>query len=130
MEVKNLKEQIENLVKDELKLSNLVSNYSITIGIIKGKNKVRKTSNSKTITNADILYILENGSKLQNIPPRPVLDMTLQYAKYDKLEERIVDTVIDGVVNKGWTDSNVENYIKMEAQELVNYTRDLINSNE
>ena len=119
--------EIDKLFENDLK--NLDISYSIEIGVFSDKDKRDKKEDEK-YNNAELLQLHENGSPVNNIPPRPVLDITLQYAKYDNTVERINDTIIKNVNEKGRKEEDIQKYIEMEAQELVNYARDLIASNE
>ena len=119
--------EIDKLFENDLK--NLDISYSIEIGVFSDKDK-RNRKEDKKYNNAELLQLHENGSPINNIPPRPILDITLQYAKYDNMVERISDTIIKNVGEKKRGEEDIQRYIEMEAQELVNYARDLLSSNE
>ena len=64
--------------------------YYIEIGVfVEGGKRKKDTGKSKKpidvvklgINNAELMYIHENGSPLNHIPKRPVLKMTIDYAK-------------------------------------------------
>lgn len=119
--------EIDKLFENDLK--NLDISYSIEIGVFSDKDKRNKKKDEK-YNNAELLQLHENGSPINNIPARPILDITLQYAKYDNMVGRINDTIIKNVGEKKRGEEDIQRYIEMEAQELVNYARDLIASNE
>ena len=128
---------VENIILKEyytLKEKIKIRNFDISIGIVKGKSKKRKKDKSEKrkigVTNADILYILENGSFLQNIPPRPILSIISQYASYSgkisDIKKNLLRMIIDGNADY----SQIKNYLSIEGSKLVSYGRDLIMSNE
>ena len=55
-----------------------IPEYQIQIGVFSMKTK-RKTTYSVGITNAELMFIHENGSPLHHLPARPVLKMTIKY---------------------------------------------------
>ena len=55
-----------------------IPRYVIQIGVFSTKTK-RKTTYSVGITNAELMFIHENGSPLHHLPARPVLKMTIEY---------------------------------------------------
>lgn len=112
--------------KRELEIINKLNEYEIEIGVI-SKNTKRKISIG--ITNAELMYIHENGSPLNHIPARPVLDMTISYTnKY--LLENVVNKCIDGVINKGWKQNDIEVELKKLCIRMENYARNIIYSND
>ena len=94
-----LNEHLQNLVKD-------IPFYIIKIGVFidsdkdirtkeryindKGEPKIRKKKDPKKgLTNAEIMFIMENGSPMNNIPHRPVLKKTVKYAQ-DNLRDKFL----------------------------------------
>lgn len=101
--------------------------YRIEIGVIAGKSK--RDKDTKGVTNAELMFIHENGSPLNNIPPRPVLAMTINHAHEGDLKNAL------DKATKAFVDSNFdENAMSKELQkfclELENYARDIIYSND
>ena len=59
------------------------------------KGKIRTKVDTETgLTNAEIMFIMENGSPLRNVPARPVLDITRKYAL-----ESLVPDVEEQIIN-------------------------------
>lgn len=106
------------------KTLNEINNYRLEIGIFSTKTK-RKIQVG--MTNAELMFIHENGSPLRNIPARPVLQMTLDYASKN-LVPQTIDKCIDFAL------SGRSNEIKVEldklAMKIENYARKLIYSND
>lgn len=85
-------------IKDVEKRLKSLPNYQISIGVFSG-DKTRKEivdeyklgiSTSGGITNAELMFIHENGSPLKHIPARPVLDLTITYANKNLVQKSIV----------------------------------------
>lgn len=75
------------------------------------------------------MFIHENGSPLNNIPARPVLQMTIDYANKHLLKSTI-DKCIDICVNTGANESLIEQELNKLAIKIENYARKLIYSND
>lgn len=113
-----------------------VGDYAIELGVISHTNsrdnqeiKNDEQIDNKYITNAELLFIQENGSVLNKIPSRPVLEMTIKYA-YDHLLNKTLDRCLDGVLNKNWNRSDVETELKILGEDMKKYIYDLIYSND
>lgn len=127
--VKILKEVIDESTST---ISHL-NDYAFEIGIIsdhttrkKSKRKSKlKLKKSKDITNAELMFIHEHGSKLKHIPKRPVLGMTLNYAKTYLLPKEI-PRLIDNCIDKHWDINTLEKELKKIAIKLQNYARWII----
>ena len=112
--------------------------YRIEIGVISEnaqrdediRNTKKKGKKKATgVTNAELMFIHENGSPLHNIPPRPVLEMTIDHTNKEWLP-----TVFDKITTK-YLDSNFdENVIEKELNalciEMEKYAQDIIYSND
>lgn len=65
-----------------------------------GEIRVKKRNYKSDITNAEIMFVMEYGSPTNHIPPRPVLQKTIDYAKkkllHDMLERGAVRYFITG----------------------------------
>ena len=68
------------------KLNSLPS-YEIEIGVISADTN-RKEKVRVGVTNAELMFIHENGSPLQHIPARPVLQMTIDYTNKNLLDNK------------------------------------------
>ena len=108
---------------------NALPEYVIEIGVfsIKAKRKVKQTV-KVGITNAELMYIHENGSPLQNIPARPVLDMTIRYANQNLLP-RTLDKCITEYL-KDFDESAIEKELNKLCIRMENYARHIIYDND
>ena len=98
--------------------------YSLEIGVFTGKSR-RKIQVG--VTNAELMFIHEKGSPLQNIPARPVLQMTIDYANQNLLQ-KVVDKCVDYALIDDYT--NIEIELNKFAMRLENYARRIIYSND
>lgn len=105
---------------------NVISKFRLEIGVFTGKSH-RKVQVG--ITNAELMFIHENGSPLRNIPARPVLQMTLDYANKN-LVEPTVDKCVKIILNNGPDEALVERELNKLAIKLENYARKIIYSND
>ena len=105
---------------------NIISKFRLEIGVFTGKSH-RKVQVG--ITNAELMFIHENGSPLRNIPARPVLQMTLDYANKN-LVEPTVDKCIKIILDSGPDEALVEQELNKLAIKLENYARKIIYSND
>lgn len=102
-----------------------IPEYQIQIGVFSTKTK-RKTTFNVGITNAEIMFINENGSPLRHIPARPVLKMTIQYGKtllaktMTKALKAFTETGIEGL----------ERELNKLCMRMENYAREIIYSND
>ena len=119
---------VENIIEEKINLLNSIKDYEIEIGVISETSK-RKDKISIGLTNAEIMYIHENGSPLKNIPARPVLEMTLQYVQVN-LIQKVIDKISDGIFNHNWKKSDIENELKKLCVRMENYARDIIYLND
>ena len=100
--------------------------YRIEIGVISEKSRRKE---AKGVTNAELMFIHENGSPLHNIPSRPVLEMTIDHTNKEWLP-----TVFDKITTK-YLDSNfdenvVEKELKILCNEMEKYAQDIIYLND
>ena len=105
---------------------NVISKFRLEIGVFTGKSH-RKVQVG--ITNAELMFIHENGSPLRNIPARPVLQMTLDYANKN-LVEPAVDKCVKIILDNGPDETLVERELNKLAIKLENYARKIIYSND
>ena len=105
---------------------NVISKFRLEIGVFTGKSH-RKVQVG--ITNAELMFIHENGSPLRNIPARPVLQMTLDYANKN-LVEPTVDKCVEIILDNGPDEALVEQELNKLAIKLENYARKIIYSND
>ena len=102
--------------------------YLIEIGVISGNTK-RKDTYKLGLTNAEIMFINENGSPLRHIPARPVLQMTIAWANQNLLNPTI-DRCIEKYINSGFNEEEVEKELNRMCMRMENYARQIIYSND
>ncbi len=111
------------------KLLDSLSNYVILIGVVSkdAKRKTTKTVAKVGITNAQLMFIHENGSPLRNIPARPVLEMTIKWAltQFDE----VLNTCFEGILN-GWEKAELELELNKLCIRMEEHARDIIYSND
>lgn len=113
-------------MKVDLHKFNELSGYEIEIGVI-SENSQRKISIG--LTNAELMFIHERGSPLRNIPARPVLQMTIDYANQHLLNNA-VDKAINSYINSGFDLAAFELELKKLCMRMQRYARKLIYSND
>lgn len=116
--------QSNDFIDDIQESLNKLSKYRLELGVFTGHTK-RKVQVG--MTNAELLFVHENGSPLRNIPARPVLQMTLDYANQSlvsKTVDKCIDLILDG------KEDEVENELKRLALRIENYARKIIYSND
>lgn len=110
------------------KIIEQLNNYQIEIGVI-SKNTKRKDKISIGLTNAELMYIHENGSPVNNIPARPVLAMTINWCRTN-LINKTLDKIVDNVYQNNWSIEQVELELNRMCVRMENYCRDIIYSND
>lgn len=103
--------------------------YRIEIGVFT-VNTERKTTDKQVVsvglTNAELMFIHENGSPLRNIPARPVLHMTIEWA----------NTQLDTVLKKAFQayfqhgEQACEIELKKFCIRMEKYARNIIYNND
>ena len=119
------------MLENETKILEILNNYRIEIGVF-SSDKERTEEEEKVslgITNAELMYIHENGSPVRNIPPRPVLEMTINYCR-DNLLDKTIDKIINNVLNNNWKEKEIESELNKLCVRLQNYARDIIYLND
>lgn len=116
--------------------------YRIEVGIIGGYSKDRKTNEEKKglsqeekksrkrtgVTNAEILFINENGSPARHIPARPVLHMTIQDAK----KTMILPAVKLGIKRyaRSGNVADMDKTMQALASEMQDHAREIIKNKD
>ena len=89
MNAKDFEKQIEERIN---KVMESCPRYVLTFGVFAGSEKDKRKSEplkakkktnvdtSKGLTNSEIMFIMENGSPMNHVPPRPVLRLGKEYA--------------------------------------------------
>lgn len=115
-------EKEENIIKQ-------LAKYEIEIGVVAGDSKRKKTV-SVGITNAELMFIHENGSPIRNIPARPVLQMTIDWANTSGELNKVLDEIIDNILFNNWTLKDAEDELNRFCIKMENYARNIIYSND
>lgn len=118
---------ISKLLDSQAKTLNTINDYSIEIGVITSDSK--RTTFSVGITNAELMFIHENGSPIRNIPARPVLELTIQYFN-ETMSKTLIDKCVEGVLNKNWTENDIRLELEKVCIRLQSYARKIIYSND
>lgn len=100
--------------------------YEIEIGVVSEKTK-RKVRIG--VTNAELMFIHENGSPIRHIPARPVLQMTIDWANKN-IVKKTIDKCINLYLDSNFDKSVVEIELKKLCLRMENYARDIIYSND
>lgn len=104
--------------------------YNIEIGIPEGGNpRENDPKASRELTNAEILFINENGSPLRHIPARPVLKMTIEWA-IDNLLQRTREKAVKAFIQSGFDQKALEKEFEIMAVRMEEYARDAIYLND
>ena len=116
--------ELHNIIKQ----LNALPTYYIEIGVVSGKTN-RKQVVKAAITNAEILFINENGSPLRHIPARPVLQMTIDWANANLLQKTI-DKCIDAYIQSNFSEDVIKKELNKMCIRMQNYARHLIYDND
>ena len=103
----DLEKELKKTFEEATKAYRSVNDYIIEIGVVEEKTKRKKTKKKLAIvgiTNAQLMFIHENGSPLKHIPARPVLQYTIQDT---------IKTLLPTTLNN-WTKADV----KLELEKM------------
>ena len=113
-----------------------IPTYYIEIGVFSEDGERQKDADKKTkdvirlgINNAELMYIHENGSPIKRIPARPVLQMTINQAKKEWLENAIM-RAINAYVRSGFNLKEYEKELERLCMKMEKYARDIIYLND
>lgn len=113
-----------------------IPTYYIEIGVFSEGGERQKDADKKTkdvirlgINNAELMYIHENGSPINRIPARPVLQMTINQAKKEWLENAIM-RAINAYVRSGFNIKEYEKELERLCMKMEKYARDIIYLND
>ena len=102
-----------------------IPEYQIQIGVFSTKTN-SKTTYSVGITNAELMFIHENGSPLHHLPARPVLKMTIDYG--NTLIKSVMQKALKAYVEVG--EQGLEKELNKMCVRMENYAREIIYSND
>lgn len=100
--------------------------YYIEIGVVSGDTERKEYVG---ITNAELMFIHEYGSPINNIPDRPVLQMTIDWANKELLEPTL-DRAIEAFINSDFDEKALEKELKKMCVRMENYARHIIYDND
>jgi len=121
---------LTKILSEELNPLNILNNFRIEIGVW-DTNFDRKDLDKKQVgvSNAQLMYIHEFGSKARNIPKRPILEKTIEWG-YKRLDEYYFNRLVEGIINEGWTEYEITNCLKQLAAEMEAYCKEKTQKNE
>lgn len=122
-------EELEKTIDKETEAYSVFSDYIIEIGVISAHKKRKEEKVKVDITNAMLMCIHENGSPLKKIPSRPVLKMTIDYARKE-LFPGVIDACTKGIFLNGWDKEKVIKELNKMCIRMENYARDIIYLND
>ena len=96
-----MSEDFEKVIKREL---SRLPTYSIEIGVFSA-NRRRKMwwwRSRLKLNNAELMFIHENGSPTNNIPDRPVLELTIKHFRQNGMIERVVDRALSAYISSNF----------------------------
>ena len=113
-----------------------IPTYYIEIGVFSEDGERQKDADKKTkdvirlgVNNAELMYIHENGSPINRIPARPVLQMAITQAKKEWLENAIM-RAINAYVRSGFNLKEYEKELERLCMKMEKYARDIIYLND
>ena len=120
--MKSLKDVVQQIFNP----FSILSKFRLEIGVftLKTKRKIQVG-----ITNAELMFIHENGSPVRNIPARPVLQLTIDYANQNLLQN-CIDKCIKIILDKNADEQLIRQELEKLAIKIENYARKLIYSND
>ena len=121
--------EIEEQLQEQNNLFKSLEKYRIRIGVVSEDSQRKSTDISLGITNSQLMFIHENGSPINNIPERPVLKMTISYARQN-LIPHVLNKITNGILNENWKENNIELELKKLCSRMEDYARDIIYSND
>lgn len=116
--------------KDFSQLTNIIKKmpqYVIKIGVFSGDSK-REALVTVGVTNAELMYIHENGSPARHLYGYKVLQKTINYANENLLKKALNDALL-GYIKSGKPE-DIEKPLKKMCMRMENYARSLIIDNE
>lgn len=116
----------DDFVKQFKEEFNKLPTYVLELGVIENKTN---RDNNKGVTNAELMFIHENGSPINHIPSRPVLEMTIEYAEKE-LMDKTIDKIIKKYAESGFDKNLVEQEISRLGMRMESYARKIIYSND
>lgn len=105
---------------------NALEGYYFELGVFSEKAE-RKIQIG--VTNAELMFIHENGSPLRSIPSRPVLQMTIDDVS-ESLIKNEYNKAVDAYIDNNFDISKFEQILKRTAIKIENHARSIIYDND
>lgn len=105
-----------------------VPHYIIEIGVVDQRTN-RKETAKVGITNADLMFIHENGSPTRSIPSRPVLQMTIDWARVNLINQTLTK-FYKVLIESSFNYSLAEKEFEKMCMRMQTYARKIIYSND
>lgn len=139
----DVEKMLDDAVKKMTEAYNSINDYAIEIGVIAAdKNRDIHTETltatksdgstvkmtftlASDITNAELMFIHENGSPLRNLHARPVLQLTIEDA-LKKLLPDTINRIYDGCFKNSWTKEQVKKELEKMCIRMQNTARNII----
>lgn len=119
--------KLSSLLSEIEKLFEKLPTYIIELGVF-SMDSQRKQTVKVGITNAELMFIHENGSPLHNLPARPVLQMTIDYANKHLLQQTI-DRCVE-LYLLSFDEASIETELDKLCLKMEKYARKIIYSND
>lgn len=103
--------------------------YTLEIGVFESDDTTERDEKTEGITNAELMFIHENGSPLNHIPSRPVLQMTIDHTDKELLN-KYYDKCIDAYLTSNFDEKAIEKQIDNLSVIMENYAKDIIYNND
>lgn len=116
-----------SLLTEIEKMFEKLPTYVIELGVF-SMDSHRKETVKVGLTNAELMFIHENGSPLHNLPARPVLQMTIDYANTE-LVKPTMDRCIE-LFLASFDESVIETELEKLCLKMEKYARKIIYSND
>ena len=121
-----MSEDFEKIIEREL---SKLPTYSIEIGVFSVDSQ-RTEKYRVGINNAELMFIHENGSPTNNIPSRPVLQMTIDHFNSNGMIQKVVDRALSAYVSSNFDRETLEKELNKLCVRMENYAREIIYSND
>lgn len=116
-----------SLLTEIEKMFEKLPTYVIELGVF-SMDSHRKETVKVGLTNAELMFIHENGSPLHNLPARPVLQMTIDYANTELVKptmDRCIELFLTSL-----DESVIETELEKLCLKMEKYARKIIYSND
>lgn len=114
---------LEEAIQQEREVYASINDYAIEIGVVSADAERKKLNVG--ITNAELMFVHENGSSLKHIPARPVLELTIKDA-IKKLLPDTINRIYDGCFKQHWSKAQVKNELEKMCVRMQSMARRMI----